>query len=110
MRPEVVKKQVRSGAAGAVAGHAGFTAVRIEDAHAKICVGPAGFPDLSGLRQNSDAIGSCAIVTITYPTGKVAEIVYILKLFRFEDDVVIAEAVEFGESWGHLGCGDCVGA
>ena len=40
---------------------------------------------------------------IAYATGKVAEIVYILKLFRFEDDVVIAEAVEFGEPWGHFG-------
>ena len=68
VRPQPVKEKIRRGAARAVARHAGFAAVGIEDAHLKI----------SGFRCQSfddgNAVAAGAVMTITNAPGKVSEI------------------------------------
>ena len=68
VRPESVKKEIRRGAASAVARHTGFAAVRVEDANTEIRV------------ANSRALGDCdsirarSVMAIADAAREIAEI------------------------------------
>src|SRR6266571_1438752 len=96
VRPEFVKEKIRSSAASAVARHAGFAAVRVEDANTEIRV------TISRALRDRDSIRAGAVVTITDATRKPAEIGYVSEMLRFENDVVVPEALKFGEPWRHV--------
>jgi hypothetical protein len=87
-----VKENVRDRAAGAVSGHAGFAAVRIEDPNVKIRRRNVRAAD------DGNAVGAGAVMTIADLPGKGTEVTDMRQLFRLKDDVVVAEALKFGET------------
>lgn len=88
-----MKEQVRSRASGAIARHAGFASVRIEDADRKV-----GVVSFGGL-DDYDTIRAGAVMPITDAVRKCSQIADGRKLVSFEDEIVVSVAVEFGERW-----------
>src|SRR6266571_4992748 len=88
VRPEFVKEKIRSSAASAVARHAGFAAVRVEDANTEIRV------TISRALRDRDSIRACAVATITDATRKSTEVANCGKLISLEHDVIVTETLK----------------
>ena len=89
-----MKEKIRRGAPGAIAGHAGLAAVRIEDAYLKIRgLSLRHFQTL----DDCDAVAPGAVMTITDASGKVSETVVRAELVGFKNKIIVAEALKFGE-------------
>ena len=100
VRPQTMEEEVRRGATRAVAGHPGFAAIRVKDANLEIRIGGGG------PYRNGNAISTRTIVSITNTARKTAEVAYACELIGFEDKIIVAETLEFGET--HiLECGAC---
>jgi len=93
--PQAVIVHVRSRATRAVAGHAGFATVRIEDAHVEIRFVVCGSCD------DGNPVTTGAVMTITDTMRKAAKVRDVRQLSSFEDEIIVAETVEFSEthSW-----------
>src|ERR1051325_937550 len=91
VRPELVKEKIRRSAARAIAGHTGFAAIGIEDAHVKVRVG------INRTLHNRDPVRAGAVMAIANAPREIAEIADVGKLRSFKDEVVVAEALEFCE-------------
>src|SRR5260370_40582221 len=93
--PKIVVEQVRCGATRAVSGHAGFAAVRVENANVKIRFG------VRGRLHYRDAIRAGAIMPIADAPSKASQVADGSQLLCFKDYVVVAKALEFGETRRH---------
>src|SRR5882724_2437396 len=91
VRPQTMEEEVRRGATRAVAGHPGFAAIGVKDANLEIRI-VGGGPCRYG-----NAISTRAIVTIANTDGKAAEVAYACELIGFEDKIIVAETLKFGE-------------
>ena len=89
--PESMKIEISGCATSAIARHAGFAAVGIENSDAEVCV-------FSGGRGYGDAISARAVMPIANAFREAAEVVDFCELFRFKDEVIISEALKFCES------------
>src|SRR5688572_26262803 len=89
--PELVIVQVRSGAARAVAGHARFAAVGIEDANRKVGIA------IGRWLNNRNPISARTVMAITDPMREAAQVSDFRQLISFENQIVVAVAVEFRE-------------
>src|SRR5213080_2194210 len=95
VRPNIVIEQVRCGTTRAVSGHAGFAAVRVENTNVKIRFGVRGRLD------NRDAIRAGAIMAIADAPSKASQVDNCSQLRCFKDYIVVAKALEFGETRSH---------
>ena len=91
-RPELVMVQVRGSAARAVAGHAGFAAVGIEDANRKVGIA------LGRRLNNRNSISARAVMSITDPMREATQVSDFGQLIGFENQIVVAETVKFCET------------
>ena len=99
--PNSLVIEIGNGATGAIAGKPCFTAIGIEDAATEI-----GFVALE-FADDRDAIATRAVVPVADPTRKVAEILDVIQLLRFEDEIVVSQTVKFGELWLYVICVIC---
>src|SRR5438552_18361949 len=90
--PKIVIEQVRCGATRAVSGHTGFAAVRVKNANPKIRFG------VRGRLHHRDAVGARAIMAITDAPSEVSQVDDGSQLLCFKNYVVVAKALEFGET------------
>ena|SRR5438874_782289 len=95
VRPQPVKEKIRRSTARAIAGHACFAAIGIEDAHVEVRIG------ISRTLRNRDPIRAGAVMSIADAPRKLAEIAHIRELLSFKDNVVVPEALELCKSWSH---------
>src|SRR5438552_16949835 len=95
IRPKTVKEQIGRSATRAISGHACFAAVRVENANVKIRFG------VRGRLHYRDAIRAGAIMPIADAPGKASQVDDCSQLLCFEDYVVVAKALEFGETRRH---------
>src|SRR3989442_267519 len=93
--PKIVIEQVRRGATRAVSGHAGFAAVRIENANVKIRFGVRGRLDYR------DAVRTGAVMPIADAPSETSQVDDCSQLLCFKNYVVVAKALEFGETRRH---------
>ena len=86
-----MKEEVGSRAARAVARHPRFAAIRIENADDEV---GRVIPSVLNYR---DAVTAGAVVPVTNSASKASQVGDLSQLFSFEDKIVVAVALEFGE-------------
>ena len=92
VRPQLVKEKIRRGATRAVAGHACFAAIGIENANVEVRIG------VSRTLRNRNPIRARTVMAIADAARKLAEIAHVREPLSFKDNVIVAEALELCES------------